>query len=221
MAASMLSNRVSTFFDLTGPSMTIDTACSSSLVALDMCCQGLRQGTSSIVSGFAWQCTMVPIADLSLPAQGIVAGCNLLLGPDFFITLSSLGFVSPDGVSHAFDERANGYGRGEGFGALILKPVEAAVRDHDTIRAVIRASQTNQNGRTSLAQPSKEMQARLIQDTYLDAHLDMSPTRFFEAHGTGTAIGDPLEAMAIGNTFGPGRQSSDPVIMSVRPLTIS
>ncbi|KAI9740047.1 MAG: polyketide synthase [Claussenomyces sp. TS43310] len=199
MAASMLSNRISTFFDLTGPSMTIDTACSSSLVALDMACEGLRQGKSSM---------------------GIVAGCNLLLGPDFFITLSSLGFVSPDGVSHAFDNRANGYGRGEGFGVLVVKPLEAALRDGDTIRAVIRATCTNQNGRTSLAQPSKEMQARLIQETYRNAQLDMSLTRFFEAHGTGTAIGDPLEAMAIGNTFGPKRAPDDPVIVGALKANI-
>ncbi|KAI1490502.1 putative polyketide synthase [Biscogniauxia mediterranea] len=179
MAASMLSNRISSFFNLNGPSITIDTACSSSLVALDMACHGLRQGTSSI---------------------GIVAGCNLLLGPDFFITLSSLGFVSPDGVSHAFDSRANGYGRGEGFGVLVIKPLKTALGDGDTIRAVIRATHTNQNGRTSLAQPSKELQARLIRDTYSNAQLDMSLTRFFEAHGTGTAIGDPTEAMAIGKT---------------------
>lgn len=145
--------------------------------------------------------------------EGIVAGCNLLLGPDFFITLSSLGFVSPDGVSHAFDNRANGYGRGEGFGVLILKTVEDAIKDGDTIRAIIRATKTNQNGRTSLAQPSKEMQASLIQETYRDAELKTSLTRFFEAHGTGTAVGDPLEAMAIGSTFGPGRDPDDPVFV--------
>lgn len=199
MAASMLSNRISTFFDLSGASATIDTACSSSLVALDMACQGLREGRSSM---------------------GIVAGCNLLLGPDFFITLSSLGFVSPDGVSHAFDNRANGYGRGEGFAALIVKPLEAVVKDRDTIRAVIRASCTNQNGRTSLAQPSKEMQARLIQETYRNAQLDTSLTRYFEAHGTGTAIGDPLEAMAIGHTFGRGRDPNDPIIVGALKANI-
>ncbi|KAK4236508.1 lovastatin diketide synthase LovF [Achaetomium macrosporum] len=192
MAQSMLSNRISAFFNLHGPSVTIDTACSSSLVALDMACRSIRQGESSM---------------------GIVAGCNLLLTPDLFISLSSLGFLSPDGVCHSFDSRANGYGRGEGFGVLIIKPVDAAVQDGDTIRAVIRATGTNQNGRTNLALPSKELQKRLIDETYRKAHLDKSRTRFFEAHGTGTPAGDPLEAMAIGNAFSPGRDADDPVII--------
>ncbi|GAB1316525.1 Lovastatin diketide synthase LovF [Madurella fahalii] len=192
MAQSMLSNRISAFFNVTGPSITIDTACSSSLVALDMACQSISQGESSV---------------------GIVAGCNLLLTPDLFISLSSLGFLSPDGVCHSFDSRANGYGRGEGFGVLIVKPLDAALADGDTIRAVIRATGTNQNGRTNLALPSKEMQRRLTEETYRKAHLDMSHTRFFEAHGTGTAAGDPLEAMAIGNAFGPRRDPDNPVVI--------
>lgn len=145
--------------------------------------------------------------------QGIVAGCNLLLTPDLFISLSALGFLSPDGVCHSFDSRANGYGRGEGFGVLIVKPLDAAIQDGNTIRAVIRATATNQNGRTNLALPSKEMQRQLIETTYRKAHLDKSRTRFFEAHGTGTPAGDPLEAMAIGNAFGPGRDIDDPMIM--------
>ncbi|KXX75424.1 Lovastatin diketide synthase LovF [Madurella mycetomatis] len=192
MAQSMLSNRISAFFNLTGPSITIDTACSSSLVALDMACRSIRQGESSV---------------------GIVAGCNLLLTPDLFISLSSLGFLSPDGVCHSFDSRANGYSRGEGFGVLIVKALDTALADGDTIRAVIRATATNQNGRTNLALPSKEMQRRLIEETYRKAHLNMSHTRFFEAHGTGTAAGDPLEAMAIGNAFAPGRDSDDPIVV--------
>jgi acyl transferase domain-containing protein len=127
--------------------------------------------------------------------------------------LSSLGFLSPDGVCHSFDRRANGYGRGEGFGVLIIKPLDAALADGDTIRAVIRATGTNQNGHTPLAVPSKEMQARLIKETYRRAGLDMAQTRYFEAHGTGTSAGDPLEAMAIGSSFGPGREAEDPIVM--------
>lgn len=96
---------------------------------------------------------------------------------------------------------------------LVLKPVDAAVRDGDAIRAVIRATGTNQNGRTNLALPSKEMQGRLIDETYRRAGLDKARTRFFEAHGTGTPAGDPLEAMAIGNAFGRGRDEDDPVVM--------
>ncbi|KAF3057128.1 Lovastatin diketide synthase LovF [Daldinia childiae] len=192
MAGSMLSNRISTFFGLTGPSITVDTACSSSLVALDLACQSIIDGRSKM---------------------GIVAGCNLLLTTDLFISLSNLGFLSPDGVCHSFDSRANGYGRGEGFGVLIIKPVDAAVRDGDIIRAVIRAVGTNQNGHTNLAQPNKEMQRQLIQNTYHKANLDMSQTRYFEAHGTGTASGDPLEASAIGDAFRSGRDPSNPLVV--------
>ncbi|KAI1464031.1 putative polyketide synthase [Daldinia caldariorum] len=192
MAGSMLSNRISTYFDLTGPSITVDTACSSSLVALDLACQSILDGRSKM---------------------GIVAGCNLLLAPDLFVSLSNLGFLSPDGVCHSFDSRANGYGRGEGFGVLIIKPVDAAVRDGDIIRAVIRSVGTNQNGHTNLAQPNKEMQRQLIENTYRKANLDLSQTRYFEAHGTGTASGDPIEAGAIGDAFRPGRDPDDPLIV--------
>lgn len=124
-----------------------------------------------------------------------------------------MGFLSPDGVCHSFDSRANGYGRGEGFAVVIVKALDAAIRDGDTIRAVIRATATNQNGRTNLALPSKEMQRRLIEQTYGEAGLDKTCTRFCEAHGTGTAAGDPLEAMAIGNAFGEHRDADDPVVM--------
>ncbi|KAF2498730.1 putative polyketide synthase [Lophium mytilinum] len=179
-AGSMLSNRISTFFNLTGPSMTIDTACSSSLVALDMACESLRRGNSSL---------------------GIVTGCNLIYSLDFTIGLSNMGFLSPEGICHSFDQRANGYARGEGFGSLIIKPLSSALRDGDTIRAVVRATGSNQNGYTTLAHPSKDAQIRLIQDTYRRARLDMSVTQFIEAHGTGTSAGDPIEAAAIGEAF--------------------
>jgi acyl transferase domain-containing protein len=160
MADSMLSNRISTFFNLTGPSVSVDTACSSSLVALDMGCRSIRLGDSSMVS----QCFNPSYEirmGLNTEFQGIVAGCNILYTADYFMSLSKLGFLSPDGICHSFDERANGYGRGEGFGVLVIKRMDAAIRDHDTIRAVIRATRSNQNGRTNLAQPSKEMQTQL------------------------------------------------------------
>ncbi|KAI0165365.1 putative polyketide synthase [Hypoxylon sp. FL1284] len=192
MAGSMLSNKISTFFNLTGPSITIDTACSSSLVALDMACQSIQHGHSSL---------------------GIVVGSSILLSKDFFIGLSNLGFLSPDGVCHAFDQRANGYGRGEGIGVLVLQSVGAAIQQGRLIRSIIRARGTNQNGRTSLAVPSKEMQRQLINDTYSKANLDKSQTRFFEAHGTGTPVGDPAEAMAIGSSLGLSRSSFNPLVI--------
>jgi acyl transferase domain-containing protein len=94
-----------------------------------------------------------------------------------------MGFLSPDGECHSFDHRANGYARGEGFGTVIVKRLSDAVRDGDTIRAVIRATGSNQDGNTPLAQPSKDAQTRLISDTYRRAGLVLSKTRYVEAHG--------------------------------------
>jgi acyl transferase domain-containing protein len=116
-----------------------------------------------------------------------------------------MGFLSPDGMCHSFDERANGYARGEGFGALIIKPIHQALRDGDAIRGIIRATASNQNGRTNLAHPSKEAQIHLIQETYRRAQLDMSITQYVETHGTGTATGDPIEATAVGEAFSRSR----------------
>jgi len=107
------------------------------------------------------------------------------------MSLSNLGFLSPDGLSYSFDERANGYSRGEGFGVVIIKTVSQALADNDTIRAVIRATHSNQDGKTpGITQPSEAAQALLIRETYEEAGLDTRVTRFFEAHGTGTQIGD-------------------------------
>jgi acyl transferase domain-containing protein len=128
--------------------------------------------------------------------------------------LSNLNFVSPDGISYSFDHRANGYSRGEGFGVVVLKPLKAALAAGDTIRAVIRATGVNQDGRTpGITQPSSDAQKDLIRATYRRAGLDMRSTRFFESHGTGTPIGDPTEAAAI-------REAFSPHISSERPLYI-
>lgn len=100
--------------------------------------------------------------------------------------MDNLGLLSKDSRCHSFDERGNGYARGEGVGVLVIKPLADALRDGDTIRSVIRASASNQDGRTpGITQPSSEMQAQLIRDTYRDAGLNMAATRYFEAHGTG------------------------------------
>ena len=113
-----------------------------------------------------------------------------------------MGFLSPDGKCFAFDERANGYARGEGVGVVILKRLSQAVADGDVIRAIIRNTGTNQDGRTpGITKPSTRAQQRLIQETYKNAKLSMQYTRFFEAHGTGTAVGDPIETTAIGAAF--------------------
>jgi acyl transferase domain-containing protein len=117
--------------------------------------------------------------------------------------------LSPTGRSYSFDHRGDGYGRGEGIGAIILKRLSDAVRDGDSIRAVIRASGSNQDGHTpGITQPSSTAQQTLIRETYSKAGLDMSRARYFEAHGTGTPLGDPLEAESIGRAFQNGRRDA-------------
>jgi acyl transferase domain-containing protein len=128
------------------------------------------------------------------------------------IPLANIGFMSPDSVCHSFDQRGNGYAKGEGIATMVIKRVSDAIRDGDTIRAVIRGSGTNQDGRTpSISQPSPEAQADLIRRIYRENNLDPGLTRYFEAHGTGTAVGDPIEADAIHRVFSEHRAESDPL----------
>lgn len=188
---TMLSNRISWFFDLWGPSLSLDTACSSSLYALHLACQSLRLGESK---------------------QALVTGSNLLLYPNMTSRLSDMHMLSADGVSHTFDERANGYGRGEAIGAVLVKPLKDALEHGDTIRAIIRGTGANQDGKTpGITMPRAEAQAQLIRDTYASAGLPLADTGYFEAHGTGTGLGDPIELSAIGATFGEARKPGDPL----------
>ena len=162
------SNRISWFFDLKGPSLTLNTACSSSLVALHLACQSLRTGESDIA---------------------IVGGVSLLLNPDMFMYLSNQQFLARDGKCKSFDESADGYGRGEGFAAVILKRVDDAIAYGDPIRAVIRGTGTNQDGHTKgFTLPSADAQAELIHDTYRWAGLDFKDTHYIEAHVSHSAI---------------------------------
>ncbi|KZL64051.1 polyketide synthase [Colletotrichum incanum] len=189
--ASMLSNRVSWFFDFRGPSVTVDTACSSSLVAVHEACMSLK------------------LREISM---AVVGGCNLILSPEMTLKLDAAGVLGPDGKSYSFDHRANGYSRGEGFGAVVLKRVSDAIRDGDVIRAVIRNSSTNQDGRSpGITQPTKAGQVALIKHVYSRANLDPSLTRFAEAHGTGTPVGDPIEASALAEIFAPHRSPEEPL----------
>ena len=124
--------------------------------------------------------------------------------------LSTLGFLSPDGRSYSFDSRANGYAKGEGIGVVILKRLDDAVRDGDTVRAVIRSTSINQDGRTpGITQPSKGAQTENIRSAYKFAGLPLDETAYFEAHGTGTPVGDPIEAEAIHHAF--QRKSDNPL----------
>ncbi|CAM1507705.1 Fc.00g045530.m01.CDS01 [Cosmosporella sp. VM-42] len=206
-AQSVLSNRLSYYFDLKGPSVTVDTACSSTLSALHLACQSLRSGESS---------------------QAIVGGSHLNLVPEIFISMSNsryfaFGFsfmrstniwrlLSQAGKSFSFDDKASGFGRGEGIGCIVLKNLDDAIADGDRIRAVIRNTGMNQDGRTQgISMPNGAAQAELIRSVYDSAGLDVNDTGYVEAHGTGTKVGDPIEAAALHSVFGTGRSPKDPL----------
>jgi len=185
LARSMLANRISYFFDFKGPSETIDTACSSSLVALHHAVQSIQTGDAE---------------------QAIVAGSALFLDSAIFLAESKLQMLSPDSRSRMWDKDANGYSRGEGCAAILVKPLSKAIKDGDDIECVIRASAVNSDGRTSgITMPSVKAQADLIRRTYIKAGLDPVKDRcqYFECHGTGTPAGDPVEAAAIQQAFFP------------------
>jgi len=186
-ARSILSNRISYVFDLKGPSVTLDTACSSSLVALQHAVQSVRSGDAS---------------------QAIVAGTTLLLDPSMYIAESKLHMLSPDSRSRMWDKDANGYARGEGCAAVIVKPLSKAIADKDHIECIIREVGVGSDGRTDgITMPSATAQAALIRQTYEKAGLDVVADRcqYFECHGTGTLAGDPVEARAIHDAFFAGR----------------
>ncbi|RYP16090.1 hypothetical protein DL766_009227 [Monosporascus sp. MC13-8B] len=182
---ALMSNRISYFFDWHGPSMTIDTACSSSLYAVHHAVQQLSSGASRVA---------------------VAAGSNLLLDPVGYIAESKLQMLSPGSRSRMWDASADGYARGEGVAAIILKTLSAAEKDGDHVECIIRETAVNQDGRTKgITVPSAEAQANLIRNCYDRAGLDIySPTgrpQYFEAHGTGTPSGDPIEAEAISGAF--------------------
>lgn len=172
ISRSLISNRLSYFFDWKGPSMTVDTACSSSLTAVHLAVQSLRSGESEIACA---------------------AGANLLLGPEEFIAKSKLHMISPSGKSQMWDAKADGYARGEGIAAVFLKTLSKALEDGDQIEAIIRETGVNSDGRTKgITLPSPEAQARLIKETYKKAGLDITKPsdrcQFFEAHGKRTIM---------------------------------
>ncbi|KAK7224846.1 hypothetical protein V2G26_012849 [Clonostachys chloroleuca] len=182
---SLIANRVSYFFNWHGPSMMLDTACSSSLYAVHLAIQQLRSGGSKLA---------------------VATGCNLLLDPLPYVSQSKMGMLSPTGRSRMWDSGANGYARGEGVAAIILKPLSRAQADGDPIHAIIRETGLNQDGRTpGITVPSAKAQMALMRDCYARAGLDLNSRsdrpQYFEAHGTGTPTGDPIEAEAISTTF--------------------
>ena len=177
-----LSNRVSYEYDLGGPSVTIQTACSSSLVGLHEACQALYSGECS---------------------SALVAGTNLIFTPTMSTSMSDNMVISKSGVCRTFDAAADGYGRGEAVNAIFIKPLDKALRDGDPVRAVIRSSAVNCDGKTpSIFTPGSAAQERLIRRAYKKAGLEVSSTALFECHGTGTTVGDLAEASVVAKIFG-------------------
>jgi acyl transferase domain-containing protein/acyl-CoA synthetase (AMP-forming)/AMP-acid ligase II len=176
-AHSIAANRISYVLGLQGPSMAVDTACSSSLVAVHLACQSLRSG----------ECDLA-----------IAGGVNLMLLPDVTVALSQAHMMAPDGHCKTFDAAADGYVRGEGAGAVILKPLSAALSDGDRVLAVIRGSAVNQDGRSNgLTAPNGLAQQAVICRALAAAGIQPGDLGYVEAHGTGTALGDPIEVQAL------------------------
>ena len=182
----VVAGRLNYAFDWRGPAMAVNTACSSSLVAVHLACQSLRSGDSNLA---------------------LAAGVNLILSPGFSLAVEKLGMLSPGGRCHAFDERADGFVRGEGCGAVVLKRLSDALRDGDPIRAVIRGSAVNQDGRSNgLSAPNGLAQEEVIRRALERAGVAPEAIGYVEAHGTGTALGDPIEFDALSAVVigGPG-----------------
>ncbi|KKP02218.1 KR domain-containing protein [Trichoderma harzianum] len=176
----IISNRISHVFNLNGPSIMCNTACSSSVYALHNACNALRNK----------ECE-----------GAIVGGVNLIITVDQHMNTAKLGVLSPTSTCHTFDASADGYGRADAVGAVYLKRLSDAIRDGDPIRGVIRSSATNSNGKVPAAgitHPNRDGQAHVIAAAYKrGGDLDPRLTGYFECHGTGTAVGDPLEVNAV------------------------
>ena len=179
---SIVANRLSYILDLRGPSLAIDTACSSSLVAVHQACQSLRQQECSLA---------------------LAGGVNLVLSPQLMVALSAANMLSPDGQCKTFAADADGYVRGEGCGMIVLKRLEDAERDGDSILAVIRGSAVNQDGRSNgLTAPNQTAQKNVIEKALANAGIKPEELSYIEAHGTGTPLGDPIEMDALLSVFG-------------------
>ncbi|HEY0135970.1 MAG TPA: SDR family NAD(P)-dependent oxidoreductase, partial [Nannocystis sp.] len=192
-AHSAIVGRLSYWLGLEGPNFPVDTACSSSLVALHLACRDLRAGD----------------CDLAL-----TGGANLLLSPEGFVYFSRLQALSPTGRSRAFSADADGYVRAEGCGVLVLKRLADARRDGDPILALVKGSAVNQDGRSNgFTAPNGPAQERVIRRALADARLAPADIDYVECHGTGTALGDPIEVQALAAVYGEQRDPQRPVII--------
>ncbi|KAH8729278.1 putative polyketide synthase [Ilyonectria robusta] len=192
---SILSNRISHFLNIKGPSMTIDTACSGGLVSLDVACKYLQAG---------------------LMDGALVASANINMDPEHTIESGSLrGTISESGKCHTFDNKADGYVKSEAVNCVYIKRLRDAIRDGDPIRAVIRGTSSNSDGRTpGIASPSSEAQAAAAMAAYERAGItDLSRTGYLECHGTGTPAGDPIETTGASMVFKASHPADDPLIV--------
>ncbi|HEX2094223.1 MAG TPA: type I polyketide synthase, partial [Longimicrobiaceae bacterium] len=192
-AFSVAAGRLSYYLGLRGPSIALDTACSSSLVSVHLAVQSLRAG----------ECDMA-----------LAAGVNLILSPDTTITFSRARMMSADGRCKTFDASADGYVRGEGCGVVVLKRLDEALRDGDRVLAVIRGSAVNHDGRSNgLTAPSGGAQEEVLRAALAHGGVQPEEVDYLEAHGTGTALGDPIEMRALGRVYGPGRSPEHPLLV--------
>ncbi|HEX5758690.1 MAG TPA: type I polyketide synthase [Thermoanaerobaculia bacterium] len=188
-ANSLVANRISYCFDLKGPSLAVDTACSGSLVAIHLACQSLWSGESD---------------------AALAGGVMLNLKPDGFLFFSKAGALAPDGRCKPFDARADGIGRAEGAGLLVLKPLSRALADGDRVIAVVRGSAVNQDGTSNgLTAPHGPAQEAVLRDAYRRAGVPPASVQYVEAHGTGTRLGDPIEVAALAAVLGEERAPGD------------
>ena len=190
---SVAAGRISYLLGLNGPAMVVDTACSGSLVAVHLAIQSLRTG----------ECNLA-----------LAGGVNLILAPEVNINFCRGGLLAADGRCRSFDERAGGYVRSEGCGVIVLKRLSDALSSNDNILAVLRGSAINQDGRSGgLTVPNGPAQEAVIRQALANSGVEALEVSYIEAHGTGTSLGDPIEAHALAAVYGPGRQPENPLVV--------
>jgi acyl transferase domain-containing protein/acyl carrier protein len=192
-SSSVASGRLAYLFDWHGPALTVDTACSSSLVSLHLACQSLRKR----------ECTVA-----------LVGGVNTILRPETMVNACKMGMLATDGYCKTFDSTADGFVMGEGCGVVILKPLADALADGNPVLAVVRGSAVNQDGRSNgMTAPNKLAQEAAIRQALRRAGVDPRSVSYVEAHGSGTALGDPIEIAALEAVFGEGRTPQKPLLV--------
>ena len=182
-------NRLSYFFDFKGPSFTVDTACSSSLVAVHLACESIWRGESE---------------------AALAGGVQALIHPGIQMSFCKAGLLAPDGRCKSFDASADGYGRSEGAGVVVLKPLAVAEAAGDSVYAVIHGSAVNSDGRSNgMVAPNARAQMACVRAAFARAGIEPAATQYVEAHGTGTRQGDPIELRALGTVLGEGRPEGE------------